>query len=48
MFSGVLNRDDPVFRVFYHIKNRRKEIGTDENVRFHGDAGIERIRFRGF
>jgi len=37
-----------VFRVFYHIKNRRDKFGTDEIVRFHGDSGIERIRFRGF
>jgi len=46
--SGIRNREDPVFRVFYHIKNRREKIGTDENGRFHGDSGIERIRFRGF
>jgi len=23
-------------------------IGTDENVRFHGDSGTERIRLDGF
>jgi len=48
MLSGIRNREDPVFRVFYHIKNRRKKFGTDEIVRFHGDSGMERIRFRGF
>ena len=48
MLSGIRNREDPVFRVFYHIKNRRGNFGTDEIVRFHGDSGIERIRFRGF
>jgi len=46
--SGIRNREDSVFRVFYHIKNRREKFGTDEIVRFHGDSGIERIRFRGF
>jgi len=45
--SGIRNREDPVFRVFYHIKKRREKFGTDEIVRFHGDSGIERIRFRG-
>ena len=43
--SGI---EDSVFRVFYHIKNRSETFGTDEIVRFHGDFGIERIRFRGF
>jgi len=46
--SGIRKREDPVFRVSYHIKNRRDKFGTDEIVRFHGDSGIERIRFRGF
>jgi len=45
--SSIRNREDPVFRVFYHIKNRRGKFGTDEIVRFHGDSGIKRIRFRG-
>jgi len=45
--SGIRNREDPVFRVFYHIKYRREKFGTDEIVRFHGDSGIKRIRFRG-
>ena len=45
--SGIRNRKDLVFRVFYHIKNRRDKFGADEIVRFHGDSGIERIRFRG-
>ena len=45
--SGIRNREDPVLRVFYHIKYRREKFGTDEIVRFHGDSGIERIRFRG-
>jgi len=44
--SGIRNRE--VFRVFYHIKNRREQFGTDQIVRFHGDSGIERFRFRGF
>jgi len=43
--SGIEN---PVFRVFHYIKNRREKFGTDEIVRFHGDSCIERIRFRGF
>ena len=47
-FPGIRNREDPVFRVFYYIKNRREKFGTDEIVRFHGESGIERIRFRGF
>ena len=46
--SGIRNREDPVFRVFYHIKKRREKFGTDGIVRFYGDSGIERIRFRGF
>jgi len=32
---------------FITLKNRRGKFGTDEIVRFHGDSGIERIRFRG-
>ena len=46
--SGIRKREDPVFRVFYHIKYRREKFGADEIVRFHGDSGIERIWFRGF
>ena len=46
--SGIRDREDPVFWVFYHIKNRREKFGTDEIVRFQGDSGIEMIRFRGF
>jgi len=48
--SGIRNREDPVcyHNVFYHIKNRREKFGTDEIVRFRGDSGIEKIRFRGF
>ena len=30
MLSGVRNREDPVFRVFYHIKNRSEKNGADE------------------
>ena len=48
MLPGVRNIEDAVFRVFYHIQNRRGEIGTDEYVRFHGDSGTERIRLEGF
>jgi len=44
--SGIRNREDPVFMVFYNIKNRREKFRTDEIVRFHMDSGIERIRFR--
>ena len=48
--SRIRNREDPVcyHNVFYHIKNRREKFGTDEIVRFRGDSGIEKIRFRGF
>jgi len=48
MLRGILIREDQVFRVFYHIKNTMENMGTDENVQFHGDSRIERIRFRGF
>jgi len=44
----IRKREDPVFRGFFYIKNRREKFRTDEIVRVHGDSVIERIRFRGF
>jgi len=31
-----------------HVLNIDGKNGTDKNVRFHWDSGIERIRFKGF
>jgi len=33
---GIRNREDPVFRVFYHIKNRRENSGPTKSSGFMG------------